>query len=48
MPMKETQLGVATKQMDVATSNNLAHFDQETGHKLLQSLATFERDHPPS
>jgi len=48
MPLKETHLGVAAKQMAVATANNLAHLDEETRRKLLQSLATFERDHPSS
>ena len=44
MPLQETHLGVAAKQMAVATANNLAHLDDDTRHKLLQSLATFERD----
>jgi len=48
MPLHETHLGVAARQMAVATSNNIARLDGETRKKLLQSLATFDRDHPSS
>jgi len=44
MPLKQTHLGVTAKQMAVATANNLEHVDKETNRKLLQSLATFERN----
>jgi len=44
MPLQQTHLGVAAKQMAVATANNLGRLDEETRHKLLQSLATFERN----
>jgi len=44
MPLQETHLGVAAKQVAVATANNLAHLDEDARHKLLKSLATFERD----
>lgn len=44
MPLEQTHLGVAAKQMAVATVNNLAHLDGETHNKLLQSLTTFECD----
>ena len=43
MPLEQTQLGVAAKQMAVATANSIARLDGETRHKLLQSLATFDR-----
>jgi len=48
MPLRETHLGVAARQMAVATSNNIARLDGETCQNRLQSLATFDRDHPSS
>jgi len=46
MPLQETHLGVAAKQMAVATANNMGRLDEEIRHKLLQSLAAFDRDQP--
>jgi len=46
MPLQETHLGVAAKQMAVATANNMGRLDEETRHKLLQSIASFDRDQP--
>jgi len=48
MPLQQTHLGVAAKQMAEATANNLGHLDGNTHHKLLQSLDAFDRDHPSS
>jgi len=44
MPLQQTHLGVAAKQMAVATANNLGRLNEETRHKLLHSLATFEHN----
>jgi len=41
MPLLETYMCVAAKQMDVATANNLEHLEGQTHNKQLQSLATF-------
>ena len=48
MPLQQTHLGVAAKQMAEATANNLGRLDGNARHKLLQSLAAFDRDHPSS
>jgi len=42
MPLEQTHLGVAARQMAVATANNMARLDEDTRHQLLQSLATFD------
>jgi len=46
MPLQQTHLGVAAKQMHEATANNLGRLDGETQHKLLKSMAAFDRDQP--
>jgi len=43
VPMEQTALGVATKQM---VANSIHHLDEEPRHSLLQSLASFEASNP--
>ena len=40
--MKDTALGVATKQMAIAVSQNMSNLDAKSRHDLLQSLAQFD------
>jgi len=42
MPLQESQLGVAAKQMAMATANNMAKLDRNTRNQLLQSIAAFD------
>jgi len=46
MPIEQTHLGVAARQMAVATANNIEKLDQNTRHQLLQSIAAFDRANP--
>ena len=40
--LKDTALGVATKQMAAAVSQNMGNLDEKSRHDLLQSLAKFD------
>jgi len=40
--LKDTALGVATKQMAIAVSQNMGNLDEKLHHDLLQSLAKFD------
>ena len=46
VPMEETALGVAAKQMARGIANSIHHLDDESRHSLLQSLASFEASNP--
>ena len=49
VPLEETQLGVAARQMAVATANNMSKLDRKTRNELLESIAAFDmaaRDTP--
>ena len=40
--LEQTHLGVAAKQMAVATTNNMAKLDRNTRNQFLQSIAAFD------
>jgi len=42
IPLKDTHLGVAARQMAVATANNMAKLDRNTRNQLLQSVAAVD------
>jgi len=42
VPLENTQLGVAAKQMAVATANNMSKLDRNTRNQLLKSIAEFD------
>ena len=42
VPLKENHLGVAARQMAVATANNIDKLNRNARNKLLQSIATFD------
>ena len=42
VPLAATHLGVAAKQMAVATANNMAKLDRNTRNQLLQSIADID------
>ena len=42
VPLEKTQLGVAAKQMAVATANNMSKLDRNTRDQLLKSIAEFD------
>jgi len=44
--LKDTALGVAAKQMAAAVTQNMSELDADSRHKLLQSLAQFDRESP--
>ena len=44
--LKDTALGVASKQMAAAVTQNMSKLDADSRHKLLQSLAQFDRGAP--
>ena len=46
VPMEETALGVAAKQMARSVANSTHHLDDESRHSLLQSLASCEASNP--
>ena len=42
VPLKDTHLGVAARQMAVATANNMSKLDRNTRNQLLESIAAFD------
>jgi len=42
VPLESTQLGVAARQMAVATANNMEKLDKNTRNQLLKSIADFD------
>jgi len=42
VPLENTQLGVAAKQMAVATANNMSKLNRNTRDQLLKSVAEFD------
>ncbi len=46
VPLEQTALGIAAKQMARGVANSIQHLDEQSRHNLLQSLASFETANP--